>query len=254
MADMSAAVTLGARVRSSMIFIAIVWTIAASFVAFEELALGVTEFFRDHPSLAGPQLANATKRSTSCQLQPDEVRAPPTLEPHQARLQAWFLGIATGQSAVETQRIDGPRPDIASRVARVRDEAARALGVAAPAPFIPNQLANANNEFIERIEADSGGTAHAVALRHSEAACYLYKFAAFWGYSRMILATLPGRRVCFASELQHYAPLAALPPELWSPMVDAVPRDTTEQVTNSLRELAARANSEVHPAQVGVAR
>jgi hypothetical protein len=65
-----------------------------------------------------------------------------------------------------------------------------------------------------------------------------------------IRATLPGQRVCFASEILHYAALAALSPELWPPMVEAAPRDTTEQIMNRLVELAAGASSEVHSAGV----
>jgi hypothetical protein len=55
-----------------------------------------------------------------------------------------------------------------------------------------------------------------------------------------IRATPPGQRVCFAPEIQLYAALAALSPELWPPMVEAAPRDTTEQNMNRLVELARR--------------
>jgi hypothetical protein len=114
-----------------------------------------------------------------------------------------------------------------AQLAAAIEESAVHLGVPAPVSFVPEQIANANREFVAFVEADGRGTAHQLAVKHTPQACQVYKLGAVWGYSEVVRSALPGERAVFALEISHYAQRAGLPDSLWRPMMDPTPSEAT---------------------------
>jgi hypothetical protein len=142
-----------------------------------------------------------------------------------ARVGPWLLGLSLGRDALFRQYAPSNR-QVLDQLAKDRDNLAAMLAVPAPAPFTPEQFANANTEFVAFVE--NGGaaeTARQLAAAHSPRACELFKFGAMWGYSEMVKPNLPGERAVFGMELRHYGRRAGVPEQLWSPMVQATAAD-----------------------------
>jgi hypothetical protein len=222
--------------------VAIVWVIAATFVAFELAAVSATSLVYMFPDVFGTlALSREVTESTTCVLTPRdesparaEVVAPTTLTG------SWLLGVGLGRDAVIRQVTSNP--DFLERSESAIQQFAHALGAPVPPLFIPRQSAGANREFVSFVEADARGTAHALAVRYSPRACELYKLGAVWGYSEMVRPSLRGERAVFALEIRHYAQRVGLPEPLWKPMLHPTPSEAsgeqviaqTEELTNSV--------------------
>jgi hypothetical protein len=216
---------LTARLKKIVGFVAIVWGVATTFVAFEVVSLRGMDLVLSYPSVLGDiALSQAVTRSTSCVVAPDEERgqAPAALSVSDGRTGAWLLGLGLGRDAVARQYAEPNSPLLAELAAGSSDLAGR-LAVPVPAVFTPAQMANANTEFVAFVEQDSGGTAHRLALDLSPQACELFKLGAMWGYSEMVRPALPGERAVFAMEIRHHAMRAGVPEPLWNPMLQRTP-------------------------------
>lgn len=223
-------------------FVAIVWTVAASFVAFELLSLKGVALMLAYPAVFDRLLlSGATQRSKACVVESGEA-APPRaqgIRPAEANAGAWFLGLSIGRDAVARQSttID---PQILAASKAGMDRIAGLLGVKAPDVFTPRQFADANTEFLDFVEADAVETAHELAVRYSPQACQLYKLGAFWGFSSMFRVALPGERSVFSTEIRHYARQLQLPEPLWRPMTEKTasetPRDRIDAETTALTD------------------
>ena len=228
---------LASRVRRAIVFVTIVWGIAATFVAFEILALSgmdVALSFADR--FGNVALSRAVTQSTSCTSRGDGTDAPrpPATGLRDARVGAWLLGVSLGRDAVVRQ-FAGANPQSLSQTAdRLRVLAGR-LGVPTPTLFRPIQIANANTEFVAFVENDGSETARGLAAAFSSQTCELFKLAALWGYSEVVRPVLPGERAVFALEIRHHARRAEVPEPLWSPMMQRLPADAkAEDVTNQM--------------------
>jgi hypothetical protein len=133
-------------------------------------------------------------------------------------------------------------------LAKGRDDLAARLSVPSPDPFTPEQLANANTEFVAFIEQGGAAeTARQLAATYSPLACELFKLGAVWGYTEMVRPILPGERAVFGMEIRHYARRADVPDQLWNPMlqvtaVDARREDiiaSTEAMTDGITNYLA---------------
>src|SRR5688572_20260198 len=94
------------RARHVIAFIAIVWGVAATFVAFEVLSLSAVDFALSQPALFGDlMLSRTVTESTSCAAPADSARPqPPTmLNKADAHVGPWLLGISLGRDAVFRQ-------------------------------------------------------------------------------------------------------------------------------------------------------
>jgi hypothetical protein len=224
-----AAPTLAARLKHVAAFVAIVWGVAATFVAFDLIALKGMDLAVAYQHLFGDVLlSSATSQSVTCVVQPD-AQKPTTADPREtaaARSGAWILGLALGRDAVFRQYTAADSPALAQLAAAIEESAVH-LGVPAPVSFVPEQIANANREFVAFVEADGRGTAHQLAVKHTPQACQVYKLGAVWGYSEVVRSALPGERAVFALEISHYAQRAGLPDSLWRPMMDPTPSEAT---------------------------
>jgi hypothetical protein len=101
--------------------------------------------------------------------------------------------------------------------------AASVLNVPLPGSFEPKHSALALQEYSSFVEADTSGTARAIASRYQPATCHVYKLAALWGYSSIVLLSVPDARSPFAPEIQFHAQAAGLPGGIWKPLVTPAP-------------------------------
>lgn len=240
MSDLSHAVPRSSRWKRTLAFVSIVWIVAASFIAFELLALGGTDILFAYPDTLGRYLLSAsTTRSTACTV--DAGERPGAIDqdigPELARAAAWTLGLRVGEEVVVRQTPDAPEAMRIRADASVR-QLAESLGVPRPAPFIWRQAAMAYAEFVNYVEDDESGTAHQVAVRYSAEACRLYKLGSFWGYSALVRSAVPGSRSSHAAEIHHYARALGLPDALWKPMYERSRADgTIESISEETRNL-----------------
>jgi hypothetical protein len=222
-----AARPFASRFRNIIAFVAIVWGVATTFVAFDMVALGAIDFVLSYPALFGDiALSRTVTQSTSCELLPGDSpeRRAPVVDAGEARVGAWLLGLSLGREALLRQHA-GSNVQALDELGVGRSALADRLGVPAPDLFRVEQMANANIEFVAFVEQDSGSTAHDLAVTFSPQACELFKLGALWGYSEMIRPALPGERAVFAMEIRHHALRAAVPEPLWNPMLQRVPAD-----------------------------
>ena len=218
--------SLTTRLKHAALFVAIVWALAGSFVAFELLSLTVFDALLANPEALGDTaLPQATQQSTACQVSPGEAagQAGPLAAPD-ARVDAWMLGVYSGSDTQSgTPSRDSTNAQSVSEVERL---AAR-LAVPMPGAFSARQIANAHSEFVSHVEADASGTAHRLAVKYSPEACQLYKLGAFWGYTMWIRVGVPGRRTAMAIPINYYGGQAGLPEPLTRAMVTPASTDTS---------------------------
>jgi hypothetical protein len=214
-----------------IVFVAIAWSVAATFVAFEVVSLSAVDLALSHPAVFGDLLLSRTvTASTSCTVASgsDGSRASSVGEAD-ARVGPWLLGLSLGRDAVFRQYAPSNR-QVPEELAKGRDELAARLSVPSPEAFTPEQFANANTEFVAFVE--NGGaaeTARQLAARHSPRACELFKLGAVWGYAEMVRPVLPGERAVFGMEIRHYARRADVPESLWGPMLQVTAADAKRE-------------------------
>jgi hypothetical protein len=240
------------RARHVIAFIAIVWGVAATFVAFEVVQLSAVDFALRYPALFGDlMLSRTVTESTSCAVAAgsEPPQPPATISEADARVGPWLLGLSLGRDAVFRQYAPSNR-QVPDQLARGRDDLAARLSVASPEPFTPEQIANANIEFVAFVEQGGAAeTARQLAATYSPRACELFKLGAVWGYSEMVRPILPGERAVFGMEIRHYGRRTGLPEPLWSPMLQvtaaSATRDdiiaSTETMTDSITKHLAGA-------------
>jgi hypothetical protein len=244
-----AARPFASRIRHVLVFIAIVWGVAATFVAFEVVSLSAVDIALSNPAVFGDlMLSRTVAESTSCTGSAGSERAQgATISEADARAGPWLLGLSLGRDAVFRQYAPSNR-QVLDQLAQGRTELAARLSVSSPEPFTPEQLASANTEFVAFIEQGAAAeTARQLAATHSRRACELFKLGAVWGYSEMVRPVLPGERAVFGMEIRHYARLTDLPDRLWSPMLVVTEPDarrddiiaSTQAMTDSLTKYLA---------------
>jgi hypothetical protein len=217
------------RLRNLGTFVVIVWGVATTFVAFENVALGGVELALAYPALFGNiALSGTVTESTSCDVSSGEATegGSPAVSAGDARVGAWLLGLSFGREALLRQHVKGD-VQVLDELATARNALAARLGAPGPSMFRAQRVATANPEFVAFVEDDRGGTAHRLAVTYSPRACELFKLGALWGYSEMIRPSLPGERAVHVLEIRYHARRAEVPEPLWSPMLQRVPADAT---------------------------
>jgi hypothetical protein len=214
------------RARNVIAFVAIVWGIAATFVAFEVVALSGMDLVLSYPAIAGDLILSRTvTQSTSCTVLVGEKpgQLSPVINQTDANVGSWYLGVGLGRDAVVRQFAGSDRRFL-DQLATARNDLATRLAVPPPDVFTPQQMATANTEFVAFVEQGGAGeTARRLAVTFSPQACELFKLGALWGYSEMVRPVLPGERAVFALEIRHHAMRAGVPEPLWSPMLARTP-------------------------------
>ena len=209
-----------AKARRVAAFLAIVWGVAGSFIAFEIVALGGFDLLLMTRGGRALALSNAVRQSTSCSAAPKDDPASPATDGGAAGA-AWSLGVISGMQA-QTGTRQGHTSDDVLRLAK-------ALGVPTPRRFVPENRVEANLEFVRHVEANEDATATAIASRYGARPCHVFKLGAYWGYAMPIRAALPGEAPPVALELEHHARAAGLDERIWRPLIIRSRADATRQ-------------------------
>lgn len=242
---------VSARVKRTAAFIAIVWALAASFVAFDLAALGGLGMLLDTRGGRAVALSNTVRNSKTCIAETGATSRDGAAPTSDAPATAWVLGLMAGMYAVTSRWEDNSttgqdqRPQWrvlakarSARAARNVEKLAAHLQVPQPGRFTSQERADAIPAFMAAVEADAEGTARGIAGKYSETACHLYKLGAYWGYASEVRIALPGERSIFGLEIEHHARRAGLPEELWAPALAATPPSaTTEDLAAQTHQL-----------------
>jgi hypothetical protein len=224
------------RVKRVGAFLAIVWSVAASFVVFDMLfVFGAGRLIQAGGPFESLSLPAALQSSEVCGGQAEAANADTRRAPEVVRARAWALGVQTGIHAraalILADRDEGPAKELAreSVAARRRfvDDIAAALKVPGPGRFTPDNPTTANIDFVPFIEGPGNQTGRALATAYGRDACELYKMGAYWGFSTLVRAALPGEPNIMAVEIIYYARRLEIPEALWRPMVDPTPADAS---------------------------
>jgi hypothetical protein len=223
------------RVKAAGAFLAIVWGVAATFILFDQLVIGIGGRLAESGFLPA-----AVEHSRVCVASPPGPDAPQPVSPD-VLSGAWMLGMRTGLHAraalmvAENERT--ATPQTRERVAATRrmidavaaDIAQRAAALRVPPPpsFVPTNVAMENVDFPPFIEGDGNQTAKALTASYGTEACQVFQMGAYWGHSALVRTALPGQANIHAAEIGHYARLLRLPESLWRPLVERTPADAT---------------------------
>ena len=213
--------SLVTRLKRAALFVAIVWALAASFVALEQLPLS---FVVANPEQFGDlALSQSTQQSTACKVDPgDAAGQAGSLTAPEARADAWMLGVYFGSDTQSGKASrDRTQAESDSEVERLADR----LAVPTPGPFSVRKFANAHDEFVSHVEADAAGTAHRIAVKYSPEACQIFKLGALWGYTMWIRVSLPGTRTAMAIPINYYGRRVGLPEPLTTAMITPASAD-----------------------------
>jgi hypothetical protein len=243
-------VNVSARVKQTAAFVAIVWALAASFVAFDLGALGGLGMLLDTRGGRAIALSNTVRNSQTCVAETGATARDDGARMSDAAATAWMLGVMAGMHALTSRWEDNSttpdqRPqwrvlanERSARAARNVETLAARLQVPQPARFTAHERADANTAFMVAVETDAEGTARGIAGKYSAPACHLYKLGAYWGYASEVRIMLPGERSIFALEIEHHARQAGLPEALWAPALPATsPSATTEELATQTYQL-----------------
>ena len=213
--------SLVTRLKRAALFVAIVWALAASFVAFEQLPLSLV--VANPEQLGDLALSQATQQSTACTVEPGEAagQAGPLTAP-EARADAWMLGVYFGSDTQSGKpSMDRSTAQSVSEVERLAEK----LSVPTPGPFSVRKFANTHDEFVSHVEADAAGTAHRIAVKYSPEACQTFKLGAFWGYTMWIRVGVPGTHTAMAIPINYYGRRVGLPETLTTAMITPASAD-----------------------------
>jgi hypothetical protein len=210
--------------RRVLKFLAIVWSIAAGFLALGALFVRISDFSLGHVAPAELALAKqSTEGAAHCR---DVVKGIAPVESREAgaasHYRAWMLGYQFG---------------IANSGARNALETAWALAreLRVPEMEVPKgHVAYAANDFAVSLEEDPQCVSAALARRYSVQHAGLYKFGAAVGMtagSGGILTQEPQIRV--------YGRAAGVPQELWQPLLGkkAIMKDVVSRIDGYIRRL-----------------
>jgi hypothetical protein len=235
----SAASPRASRLTRALAFVAIVWALAGSFVAFELAALGLFGLVLDTAPGRGLAISSTVRDATTC-LPPPAASGAAASRAGAGGAQAWTLGVTSGTYAMTSRWEAGAQPSAepvpewqaiarrrAAEAARVVREVAAELDVPVPPRFTAQDRADAFPAYTAFVEEDAAGTARRLAAAYSETTCHLFKLGAYWGYALEVRAMLPGERAAFAIEMEFHGRRAGVPDALWTPMIEGSGADTT---------------------------
>jgi hypothetical protein len=238
------------RLKRVAAFVAIVWALAASFVAFDLAALAGFDLALGTGAGRALGLSADVRNSTACTVpagaHPDPARV------NGAAATAWVLGLMSGTHAFVSRWDDdgngGGEPSTpqwrsiarerSAQAARNVEQLAAELQVTKPGPFEARNRVDANIAYVTAVEKNDNETARTIAAQYGESICHAYKLGAYWGYAAELRVALPGQRSVFAIEIEYHARKAGVPEPLWTPVLVATPSNaTTEQLVKETGEL-----------------
>jgi hypothetical protein len=232
--------SLWQRLRGVAIFVAIVWAIAASFIAFDLLAVAVGGWV----GAFDVGLPAAVQRSTVCNVADETKTGSPDTQ-----AAAWLLGVQAGylaRTAATSEDLQGDTlrtatRQIAADARSAAEQLSARLQVPVPETYVPKNIVNAIVEFGQFVETSPYPTPEALAAAYGRRTCEIYKLGAYSGYS--LLVRLPGTDNPYEVQVRYYARRLNIPDSLWQPIVAPVDDTVSNRVTAQISELARYFNS-----------
>lgn len=238
------------RLKRVAVFVAIVWALAASFVAFDLAALASFDLVLGTSAGRTLGMSADVRDSTSCTVPADAHPDPARVD--DAAATAWVLGLMAGTRAFvsrwdddRTVGADGQPPrwltiahDRSAQAARNVTQLAADLRVPPSAPFEASGRVDANTAYVTAVERNDDETARSIAALYGESVCHLYKLGEYWGFASELRVAIPGQRSAYSIEIEHHARKADVPDRLWTPVLAATPSNATTEAlaadTNAL--------------------
>jgi len=231
------------RVKPLAAFLAIVWGVAASFIAFDLLILaGATRLMEAGGPFEALAPLSALENSEVCRVEPADSSSAGRRASPDIRSRAWTLGMQMGLHAraalIVAENAQGASGERASAslagqrravdgAAAELERLAAALNVPRPAAFTPANPATVNIEFVPFVEGGENNTGRALAVAYGRDACELYKMGTYWGFSVLVRTALPGEPNILAREIGYYARRVEVPESMWRPMVARTPSNAS---------------------------
>jgi len=231
------------RVKRVAAFFAIVWGVAASFAGFDLFFRGLSSRLMETGGVFESFAPlSALENSEVCRVEPADSNSAGRRAPPDIRSRAWALGVQMGlharaalivaenTQASSSERakasVEGQRRAVAG-VAAELERLAGALNVPRPAAFAPANPTTVLIEFVPFVEGNENNTGRALATAYGRDACELYKMGAYWGFSVLMRAMVPGEVNVFDGEIAYYARRLEVPESIWRPMVARTPSNAT---------------------------
>jgi hypothetical protein len=209
------------RARRFLVFLAVVWSIGAAFLALEA---GMTELSWFSSSRSLPANMVLPKQSQAAFAHCQEVvksLPPPAQNVHiesQASYLVWKLGYMLGTADGSLTSGTANRAAVES-VLRQSLPATSALAIPPVALPEHGRSAYALREFSVFLEEDTPCVAAALQFRRSPRHAALYKFGAAVGFASIYRRLAPGLGDVFAPEVRIYGSAAGIPAELYAPLL-----------------------------------
>lgn len=209
------------RVRRTLVFLAVVWSIGGLFLGLEAV---LREFSWLGASKSLPANLALPKQSRAAFLHCQEVvkgLPPPAPNPEivaQTSYLVWRIGymLGTADGAIAAGVANQPAVEEAMRQSL---QVTNALGLPPLALPQHGRSAYALSEFSTFLEEDPPCVAAALQSRHSPKHAALYKFGAAVGFAGVYRRLAPKLKDVLAPQLRVYATAAGIPTELYTPLL-----------------------------------
>lgn len=209
------------RVRRRLLFLAVVWSIGAAFLALEA---GMTELSWFGSSKVLPGNIVLPRQSKASLVHCEEVvkvlppPAPDASIARQASYLAWSLGYLMGSADASMTAGVANRAE-AENVLRQSLPVTTVLGLPPLALPQHGRSAYALREFSEFLEEDTPCVATALQFRHSPKHTALYKFGATVGFASVYRRLMPQLNDVLAPEIRVYGSATGIPANLYDPLL-----------------------------------
>jgi len=209
------------RVRRTLVFLAVVWSIGAVFLALEA---GMREFSWFSSSKSLPANLVLPKQSRAAFVHCQEVMKglpPPAQNPNiavQTSYLIWSVGYMLG-SADASISAGIANWAAVENVLRQSLQATSVLGIPPLALPQHGRGAYALRDFSVFLEEDPPCVAAALQFRHSPKHAALYKFSAAVGFASVYHRLAPQLNDVLAPQLRIYGSAAGIPADLYAPLL-----------------------------------
>lgn len=213
------------RVRRTLLFLAVVWSIGGVFLALEA---GMTELSWFSASKSVPANLVLPKQSRAAFAHCQEVMKglpPPTENPSIARQTSylvWSAGYMLGSADASIAAGIANRAAV-ENVLRQSLPVTSALGIPPLALPQHGRDAYALAEFSAFLEEDPPCVAAALQFRQSPKQAALYKFSAAVGFASVYRRLAPQLNDVLAPQLRIYGSAACIPADLYKPLLGQPP-------------------------------
>ncbi|MEO8051562.1 MAG: hypothetical protein ABI833_14175 [Acidobacteriota bacterium] len=209
------------RARRILLFLAVVWTLGAAFLALEAGMIELS-WFGSSKSLPADLVLPQQSRAALAHCQDVVKSLPPPAQNVNLDAQSWYLAWRLGYmlGSADASLTSGTTNRAAvENMLRQSLPATSALGI--PSLTLPEhgRSAYALREFSGFLEEDTPCVAAALQSRHSPRYSALFKFGATVGFGSVYRRLAPELNDVLAPQLRVYGSAAGIPADLYDPLL-----------------------------------